>query len=169
MLGMTDSKNDIYHYDLSEEIFQWRCRIRKLHFLENPQDEKAITNINGDDLDYDLVNFSFSAKENMKAYNLDYKNGHDFGKGRKLQPIFVLPSDREKFFDIANKPKATIMKEILVALEEIEMTEEGVILEQQWKAEVKKGTKNEYITFYREVLQVVDEATSNEDHDLQDV
>lgn len=49
------------------------------------------------------------------------------------------------------------------------MTEEGVILEQQWKAEVKKGTKSEYITFYREVLQAVDEATSNEDHDLQDV
>lgn len=64
-------------------------------------DEKAITNINGEEMDYDLVNFSFHAKDNMKAYNTDYKDGHESGKGRKLQPIFVLQSDREKFFDIA--------------------------------------------------------------------
>ncbi|CAG2195809.1 unnamed protein product [Mytilus edulis] len=168
MLGMSDFKNKIYHYDLTEEIFQWRCRIRSLEFLRNPQDEKAITNTNGEQMDYDLVNFSFHAKENMNSYNSDYKNGHEFGKGRKLQPIFVLQADREKCFDIANKTNATIEKEILTALEEIDMTLEGEILMEQWQKKVKKGTKVEYVTFYREVLQAVDEATSNEDHDLDE-
>lgn len=42
MLGMSDSKNEIYHYDLTEEIFQWRCRIRSLEFLRNPQGNSTI-------------------------------------------------------------------------------------------------------------------------------
>ena len=48
------------------------------------------------------------------------------------------------------------------------MTLEGEILMEQWQKEVKKGMKVEYVTFYREVLQAVDEATSNEDHDLDE-
>lgn len=56
----------------------------------------------------------------------------------------------------------------MTALEEIDMTLEGEILKEQWQKEVKKGTKVEYVTFYREVLQAVDEATSNEDHDLDE-
>lgn len=49
------------------------------------------------------------------------------------------------------------------ALKEIDTTTEGYVLKKQWDTEVKKGTKNEYITFYREVLQAVDEAIISTD------
>lgn len=48
------------------------------------------------------------------------------------------------------------------ALKEIDTTE-GDVLKKQWDTEIKKGTKNEYITFYREVLQAVDETTISTD------
>ncbi|CAC5407859.1 unnamed protein product [Mytilus coruscus] len=44
----------------------------------------------------------------------------------------------------------------------IDGTNEGEVLLQQWK-HIRKGTKNEYITFYKEVSQAVSEATKNKD------
>lgn len=52
-------------------------------------DGMSITNINGEEIDYFLVNFSLNTRENMQAYNTDFTNGHDFGKRRKLQPVCV--------------------------------------------------------------------------------
>lgn len=42
------------------------------------------------------------------------------------------------------------------------------MLIRQWKTQIKKGSKNDYITFYREVLQAVNEATVDADYDVND-
>ena len=66
------------------------------------KDERPLTCFNGDPVDTDLHNFSVHAKDNYNTYIEEYGNGTAYGKGNiKLQPIFVLPQDRDKYFDIS--------------------------------------------------------------------
>lgn len=69
---------------------------------------------------------------------------------------------------ILRKNKSILEAEIKNTLEKIETTNEGIMLIRQWKTQIKKGSKNDYITFYREVLQAVNEATVDADYDVND-
>lgn len=56
--------------------------------------------------------------------------------------------------------KDTLEKEIINMIGKIEETTEGEVLLQQWN-DIRKGTKHDYITFYKEVSQAVNEATAS--------
>ena len=63
----------------------------------------------------------------------------------------------------SRKSQRTLAKEIANTLHEIDGTEEGEILLKRWTTEVKVGTKNQYISFYKELLQAVQEAKTASD------
>ncbi|XP_045198503.2 uncharacterized protein LOC123552823 [Mercenaria mercenaria] len=109
-------------------------------------------------LDHDLVNFDVKCEANKSKY---YENFPDVL--RICERIFITPDDRSNHFDITQKDKETIQKMIINVLKDIHDAggiEESTVLTQQWSKDVKNGKKNILLTFYREVVQYLQDITN---------
>lgn len=96
-------------------------------------------------MDKDLINLSQKAKEHRRKHLIWLKD-KPLGSKQKYEPLFVLPTDRENYEDIANKTKAEISK--LVEKELVALGDQT--LDDTW-IKNKRKTKPEMLTFLKEI------------------
>ncbi|CAG2233782.1 unnamed protein product [Mytilus edulis] len=145
LLGLSSVDEDyMYAYDIGKEISNFRTIIQNLKFLE----QKTLKSISGKDLDKDFINFSQKSKEHRRKHLIWLKD-KPLGSKHKYEPLFVLPTDREEYDNIANKTKAEISK--LVEKELVGLGDQK--LDEKW---IKIKTKPEMLTFLKEIQDDVD-------------
>lgn len=99
-------------------------------------------------MDKDFINFSQKSKEHRRKHLIWLKD-KPLGSKHKYEPLFVLPTDREEYDNIANKTKAEISK--LVEKELVGLGDQK--LDEKW---IKIKTKPEMLTFLKEIQDDVD-------------
>ncbi|XP_060596446.1 uncharacterized protein LOC132750467 isoform X2 [Ruditapes philippinarum] len=127
----------------------WRKKIRDTGFFRG-----EFTSMDGEDLDYDLINFNSKCLENKRRYCESFPDNY------KCERIFFTPEDRRKYNDISSKTKAEISVMIVSTIQLI--AEEGgeteaQILRNTWLKEIKSGKKAMYLEFYRDCVISLEE------------
>lgn len=163
---LTGSVHDLFEADivddrrktiLNEEIQHWRVMVRNSELLSKPMEDSAVTDLKGRLLDSELFTFATKCKSNRELY---FQNGK-----QKLEPVFVSPEDRNKYYDIKNKPKAEIICTIQNTITEVESLggiEESDILRLECK-DIKKWTKTVLLSFYKRTIETI-EMVSEKEH-----
>ena len=161
-----EANSNPYQRNVQYEILKWRELLRKEGYLITPERECDHLSLSGKKLDSELVNFDILCKENRKTYHNNIRSGHDIGKGSKLTPVFTTPQSRSTFHDVTKKTKTEISGIINKAIEEISAlgrNEEARNLLSIWNNIDGRGTKDEYLAVYKEVVIALEDATQRND------
>lgn len=147
--------------NLDLDILKWRQLIRQKGYLNELEVECNHVSLSGKELDRELVGFDERCSNNRSLYQAEIKTDKEPGKGENLTPVFT-PLARETFHDISKKTKSGIGEMISNAIEEIVglgRHEEAQNLQTVWQKTENKGTRDEYLTVYKEVVIALEDAS----------
>ena len=157
---MADAMETKLPIALDNEVTMWRKTLRENSYVV-PSDVRAHMSLDGKELDHELVNFSAHAKRNQEKYREAIVDGAEYGNV-ELVPLFVLPSEREKFNSLSNKTKEQlqIMSNDLIA--DIKPYNEDLAEHYTWylESEVVNKKKDVFVNFYQEVQSALEEEIS---------
>ncbi|XP_060557718.1 uncharacterized protein LOC132718104 isoform X2 [Ruditapes philippinarum] len=159
----------MYQRDITTEVLEWRCKIRKSGYLGNKETNKEHCSISGTYADHELFLFESKCSSNMNIYLDGIENGKEPGKGINIIPVFTTLLHRQKFNDVEKKSKqqiATIIEDAIKSIHNNGHTDAAFVLEQRWK-KIKVKTKKDMLGFYKEVIQALENATADEIDDEQ--
>ena len=141
---------------------KWRERLRTERYLFQ-QDHVSLS---GNKLDEDLVNFDKTCEKSRNLYLSDIKAGKEPSNGTKLTPVFTTPFSRSNYHNITNKTKVEIASIISNGIEEIctlGRTDEAQNLLSLWSKIQNKATKDEYLSFYKDVTIALEDASQRQE------
>lgn len=132
-------------YDISMEIFDFRCLVRQSKYLAKPFQVEEHKTLSGKNLDHDLVNFMEKCKEN-RGQHLTKVVENDLATKQKLCPLFIFLSDRTDYFDVEKQTKTKIIDIINKELENIDVPSYN----EKWK-KIRDKNKTIILTFLKEI------------------
>ena len=119
---MTGSNHEVSgkEINLNNAIFEWRLKLRQTGYLTVEKHGSVLTSITADILDQGLLQFTTEADRKRGYRMLDVILHQDPPTDPSLhQPVFVLPSERQKFSTIEALAQADIDNMILDIIESL--------------------------------------------------
>lgn len=138
-------------FKFEDGIMMLHATIWKSGILLNPCSETILKEIDGCQLQSDLVNFYITAKEDFQS---DIKIGAD------QKPVFIMYED-EKLYDVSNWNISKLKKDIFSLIDTFTNTEVAAVYLSIYNA-LSKSDKRRHITFYKEVKERLQKQLSTE-------
>ena len=135
-----------------------RKSFKSCNYTNPDQINDSHCSLSGDILDKDIIGFETLSSTNYDIYMNNLCEGKGYGH-TKLQPVFVLTSDRDTYNEISNKTKDQIYSDILALIAELRTLgdyDEAANLTVRLYREVKAERHAIYVTFYHEVNDIVE-------------
>ena len=136
------------------EIAAVRELLRSNSYLLRPKEDKLITDVLGrDSLSEEILEITQAALTRFEVC----KTGHTNDKF--ILPVTKIECDQQK--KIENKTKSDIEKEIFVCLDQLDELSLP-LYEERYRKDVRNKNKGDYIAFYLELMNVIDQSVAGE-------
>ena len=124
--------------------------------LFNPEKTALLKSIDGLNLDPDLKDIKYIAKDNYKNYKHDFfEMGTYFTKIKT--PVFVMQSDKIEYNKIENKTKSEVIVQIDDLLKDIFDKELSIVKSEEFKKRKNKVKHKELVDLYYNIKCIIDE------------
>lgn len=149
IIGCDEGSDKIMN--LSDLIFEWRTALRRNNHLSD-LDSASHTTIKGDELHYNLKNFTSIAKTKRGYRILDMLLQQDPPEDLDLShPVYVTKREYEEATSLQNQTIREIDRKSLLLVSSIPDTVLQTELKEKYKKKVLKKRKDEHIKFHQEV------------------
>ena len=130
-----------------------RREMRTANLLDSPSEQKELTSLSGEMLDYDLPNMVHTIQDSYDEYKKDFVETGTFGGVKLSTCLYVTTKERQYGEAIENKTKDEIKTEIVTMIREAGLDQCEASL-----GKLKKSTpKAQYLKVYYEVVEVMEE------------